>query len=271
VSKLLGPLNASAYLILAGMAIVFSFGCHNTTTPVPPAPVPVAAAGSSAAKPTLNYFDAEPTILSLGQSASLRWSIDNATEVQVNPEIGAVKPNDHRVISPQQTTTYTLKASNAAGSTEASVTVSVSKPPPPVAEAEDGDAGLSIVTGELRDLHFDYDEGDVTASDRSVLETDAGLLANLFRQNPSVKIIVEGHCDERGSDEYNFALGDRRAVSVRDALVRLGVPAENLEIISFGEQRPLCTSPTEECYARNRRVHFAAAQPARARRASVPQ
>jgi peptidoglycan-associated lipoprotein len=78
--------------------------------------------------------------------------------------------------------------------------------------------------------------------------------------DPNFIVMIEGNCDERGSAEYNLALGDRRASSTKDALVALGVPADKLKTISYGKERPLCTEANEECYARNRRAHFSAAQ-----------
>jgi peptidoglycan-associated lipoprotein len=83
------------------------------------------------------------------------------------------------------------------------------------------------------------------------------LLADLFRLDSKTTIMVEGHCDTRGSDEYNLALGDRRAAAVEDALVRLGVAREKLTTISYGKEHPLCDAGSEEYYAQNRRVHFA--------------
>ncbi len=85
-------------------------------------------------------------------------------------------------------------------------------------------------------------------------------MKQVFQQNPSLKIIVEGHCDERGSDEYNLALGDRRADAAMQFLVQLGVPAANLSKISYGKQKPQCTDANEACYQKNRRAHLAVSQ-----------
>lgn len=219
----------------------------------------------------MSYFDAEPSIITAGQSSSLRWSVHNATVVEISPEIGQVKGSDRHLISPVQTSTYALRASNAAGTVEASVTVTVSRPPTAMQESEGGESSVNVVNGQLRDVHFDYNEGDVRLEDRPILESDANLLHSLFQLDPNARVTIEGHCDERGSDEYNMALGDRRASAVKDALVRLGVSAEKLDIISYGKERPLCTIATEECYARNRRAHFGASHRARVRTAIAPQ
>ncbi len=106
---------------------------------------------------------------------------------------------------------------------------------------------------QLRDIHFDFDRFDLTPEARAVLADNAAWLEN----NSGTAVIIEGHCDERGSTEYNVALGDRRAKSAMNYLVNLGVPANRLSTISYGEERPTCMSATEACWAENRRAHFA--------------
>ncbi|MDD5557732.1 MAG: peptidoglycan-associated lipoprotein Pal [bacterium] len=104
----------------------------------------------------------------------------------------------------------------------------------------------------FRDVHFDYDKYDIRASERPILEG----IAVYLREHPQLIIKVEGHCDERGSNEYNLALGERRALSIRSYLSNLGVSAEKIYTISYGEERPLCTESNEGCWSRNRRGHF---------------
>lgn len=105
--------------------------------------------------------------------------------------------------------------------------------------------------GPLKDVHFDYDRYDLRSEDRSVLQHNADWL----KQNSSAKVEVEGHCDDRGTVEYNLALGAERAKSVKDYLVTLGIPADRLSTISYGEELPLCHETTEDCWSRNRRAH----------------
>lgn len=102
------------------------------------------------------------------------------------------------------------------------------------------------------DILFDYDKYAVADSYKSVLQSVSAWMA----KNLSARLSIEGHCDERGTNEYNLALGDRRAKSVKDYLVSLGVSSERIDIISYGEERPVCTEQTEECWAKNRRAHF---------------
>lgn len=107
--------------------------------------------------------------------------------------------------------------------------------------------------GLLSDIHFDYDEYDLREGDREILNRNAEAL----KKFDFIKITIEGHCDERGSVEYNLALGDRRARAAYDYLLSLGVAADRLKTVSYGKEIPLCGESTEECWARNRRDHFA--------------
>jgi peptidoglycan-associated lipoprotein len=117
-----------------------------------------------------------------------------------------------------------------------------------------------ILAQQVQDIHFEYDKSDIRPEDQPVLQTNANALKQIFSQDANFIVTIEGHCDERGSAEYNLALGDRRASATKEALVSMGVPGDKLKTISYGKERPLCTDATEECYARNRRAHFSAGQ-----------
>jgi len=105
--------------------------------------------------------------------------------------------------------------------------------------------------GPLQDVHFDYDRYDLREQDRSILQANAKWL----KENPNAKVEVEGHCDDRGTVEYNLALGAKRAKAVKDYLVSLGTGGDRLSTISYGEELPLCREENESCWARNRRAH----------------
>jgi peptidoglycan-associated lipoprotein len=107
--------------------------------------------------------------------------------------------------------------------------------------------------GLLADIHFDYDEYNLRDSDREVLNRNAEAL----KKFDFIKITIEGHCDERGSVEYNLALGERRARAAFEYLASLGVAADRMKTVSYGKEIPLCQDSNEECWARNRRDHFA--------------
>jgi peptidoglycan-associated lipoprotein len=118
----------------------------------------------------------------------------------------------------------------------------------------------SRVQSDLKDALFDYDSVNIRDDAHAALAADAEALKRIFADFPGATVNVEGHCDERGSAEYNLGLGDRRASSARDLLVQLGVPAAKLRTISYGKERPTCTEADEACYQKNRRAHLSAGQ-----------
>jgi peptidoglycan-associated lipoprotein len=107
-------------------------------------------------------------------------------------------------------------------------------------------------SGLFKDIFFDFDKYEVQQDAKAVLKN----ISSWLLKNNSAKILVEGHCDARGTNEYNLALGDRRSRSVRDYLVALGIGSNRIETISYGEEKPACKESTEECWAKNRRAHF---------------
>ena len=108
----------------------------------------------------------------------------------------------------------------------------------------------------FRDIYFDYDQYDIRADSVTVLQN----ISSWMLKNTSSNLLIEGHCDDRGTSEYNLALGDRRAKAVRDYLAALGVRSARMEILSYGEEQPLCMERSERCWANNRRVHFVVAR-----------
>jgi peptidoglycan-associated lipoprotein len=105
---------------------------------------------------------------------------------------------------------------------------------------------------ELKPIYFDFDKYDIRPGDARVLDTNAQWL----KSNDNQLVLIEGHCDERGTNEYNLALGERRAKSTMNYLVSQGVQASRITIISYGEERPVCTQKNEECWSKNRRAQF---------------
>ena len=241
-------------------------GCKKKAPVPPPPPPPPPAAAPSAppppAAPRINDFTAEPRAIERGQSATLRWSVANATDMSIDQGVGAVQANGNRQVFPAQTTTYTLTARGAGGMDMRSVTVEVTAPPPPPPPAAPAPtlSGADMLGREAQDAYFDYDKSDIRDDARQVLTRDADLLKRILAADPSFTVVLEGNCDERGSAEYNLGLGDRRATSAKDFLVQLGVPADKLMTISYGKDRPVCTEANEECYQRNRHVHLSPAK-----------
>ena len=250
-------------VLLSVSLILFAAGCKKKVPPPPPPPPPAATPTPTPPppKPALQ-FSAEPGTIERGQSATLRWSVSDATDISIAPGIGTVTARGDRQVSPTDTTTYTLTASGPGGSDTATATVSVTAPPPPPPTPTPVPTkSLSeLLSTEVQDAYFDYDKSDIRDDARTTLTHDAEALKQIFTDLPSAVVQIEGNCDERGSAEYNIGLGDRRATAAKDFLVQLGVPADKLKTVSYGKERPVCTDANEDCYQKNRHDHFAAAQ-----------
>ena len=230
-----------------------------TETKAPPPPPPPPAKPPA---PRIDAFSAEPSSIQRGQSATLSWSVANATDISIDQGLGQIAANGMRQVFPANTTTYTLTATGGGGSLTRSATVTVAAPPPPPPPPPKAPviSGGELLSREAQDAYFDYDKSDLRDDARQALTRDADLLKRIFQQDPNFKVVIEGNCDERGSAEYNLGLGDRRASAAKDFLVQLGVPADRLTTISYGKERPVCTEATEDCYQRNRHDHLAPAQ-----------
>lgn len=236
-----------AILVFAFAAALISAGCAKKPKAAPPAPTPPPPA---AAKPTVS-FSANPSSINKGDSATLTWTTTDATNVSISPEVGAVTAQGSTKVSPADSVTYTITASGPGGSADGSARVTVSQPPPPEPKAA-GPSVDELFLKEVHDAYFDLDKADIRADARDAL----GKTAEFLRNYPQVKVNIEGHCDERGSTEYNLALGDRRASAVKQYLVSLGISADRMSTVSYGKEKPVCMEANEDCYQRNRRGHF---------------
>jgi len=235
-------------MVLAGVGCKHPVASAPPSTPAPSAPPP--------AQPTVT-LQAQPTIIQRGQSATLNWSSTNATSLMLSAGIGTVAPQGSMTVSPTDSITYSITATGPAGSADASVHVTVTLPPPPAPAAVGHESTLDeLFAQEVIDAYFDLDKADIRNDARDALSKTAQFL----RSYPQVKVVLEGHCDERGSTEYNLALGDRRAQAAKDFLVSLGVPADRMQTVSYGKERPFCNDHSEECWQQNRRAHFVMAK-----------
>lgn len=247
--------------LLALSLSLFAAGCKKKVpAPPPPPPPPPAAAPAPKPAPVIRSFTVEPGSITAGQSATLAWAVENADSVSISG-VGTVQSTGNRSVSPASTTTYRLTASGAGGTTERSVTLSVSAPPPPPRQEAPRPVVKSLsemVSSMLSDVYFDYDKSDVREDGRAVLNRNAEALKQIFAAHPNGIVTIEGHCDERGSAEYNLGLGDRRSTTTKDYLVNLGVPADKLKVISYGNEKPTCSESNEACWQKNRRAHFSA-------------
>ena len=161
-----------------------------------------------------------------------------------------------RSVRPTESTTYRLTAKGAGGTENASARITVTAPPPPPPPPPTRPRDLSEEELWNRDFKldvlFDYDKYNVRDDQRSTMEGNGQFL----RAHPNVKVTIEGHCDERGSAKYNMGLGDKRATSLKDFLVAMGIAADRIHTISYGKERPVCTESNEDCWQRNRHGHF---------------
>ena len=238
-------------LTVAFAAAVLAAGCSKkpviSGTPPPPTAAP--------STPTVT-LTADPTSVNKGDSATLHWSSTNATQLTIAPEVGAVAPEGSTKVTPSDSTTYTVTASGPGGTADSTVRITVAQPPTEPAPSADNDTLEKIFLREMQDAYFDLDKADVRADARAAL----GKSADFLRRYPQMKVVVEGHCDERGSTEYNLALGDRRAAAVKQYMVSLGIGADRISTVSYGKEKPFCTESNESCWQQNRRGHFVMAK-----------
>ncbi len=248
------PLHRAALVACVAVA-VFSAGCSKkpvskqTGVYTPPA---------TSVKPTVT-LGADKSSIKQGESARLIWTTTDAVNVSIAPEVGAVTAQGSTTVTPSASTTYTITASGPGGNADASTRISVEVPTttsgstmaPPTNSTLD-----QLFLEDVADLYFDYDSAEVRPDARPILQKDA----DFFKKYPTMRITIEGHCDERGSTEYNLALGDRRANAIKQYLVSLGIGADRLNTVSYGKEKPFCMETTESCYAKNRRGHFVQAK-----------
>ena len=252
--------------VISILLLTVAIGCRKkvpiaAATPVPP-PAPIEAPKPN--PPVIADFSVEPAQIERGQSAQLRWRVKDAAQIQINQGIGTVAASGHQQIRPTESTTYTLTAKGPGGNATTDTTLTVTVPPPPITAP--AAAALTIgerFSREVVDAFFDYDQNNLRDDAREALVKDAAALSAIMSDFPEATVIIEGHCDERGSAEYNLGLGDRRASAAKEFLNQLGVPGDRLVKISYGKERPQCDDATEACWQKNRRVHFVPEESAR--------
>jgi peptidoglycan-associated lipoprotein len=233
------------FVLIVALSTVLMLGaCGKKKTPPPPPPPPPPPA------PTAS-ISVDPSSIPAGQSASLTWQTSNATDVSIDG-IGAVQPNGSQSVSPSDSTTYHLTAKGAGGTQEATARLTVTQPPPPPPAPTASVTDEDLFSQNIKDVYFDYDKSDIRADQQGSIQANVQFLS----QHPNINFTIEGHCDERGSTDYNLALGDQRASSVKNALVAGGINASRIKTISYGKEKPFCTESNEACWQQNRRGHF---------------
>lgn len=230
-----------ATVVILG-AIMMLGACKRKAAPAPPPPPPPPSPTAS--------ISVSPSSIQAGGSALLTWQTTNATDVSIE-DIDAVQANGSQTVSPTESTTYHLTAKGPGGTQEATTRLTVTQPPSPPAPTP-SISDEDLFTQNIKDIYFDFDKSDIRMDQQGSMQANAAFLA----QHPAVNFTIEAHCDERGSIEYNLALGDKRANTVKSALIAAGISAGRIDTISDGKERPFCTEHNEVCWQQNRRGHF---------------
>jgi peptidoglycan-associated lipoprotein len=227
-------------------ALVAVSGCKKKQPLPPPAEqAPPPTAGAPTAQLT-----ATPTVISAGDQVELSWRTTNASSVSIDG-LGDVPTVGVKTVTPTETTTYHLVARGDGGTADASALVTVNAPPA-VSVPTNTMSAEEEFKASVQDIFFDYDTDAIRTDAQATLSKDASYLAS----HPDIKVVLGGYCDERGSDEYNLALGQRRADATKTALVTAGVAANRVRVISYGKEKPFCTESNEACWQQNRRAGF---------------
>ncbi|WP_419806853.1 OmpA family protein [Terriglobus sp.] len=237
--------------ITATLLLTFTLsGCHHKKSAAPPPPIAPAVEAPTAT------LSADPLAIDQGQTVTLNWRTTNATDVSIDG-IGTVNPSGTQTVTPSNSTNFHLLAKGDGGTAEANVRVTVR-----VAAAPSTDTGASTNLGDMgtdaafhaavKDVFFDYDSYDLRAD----AQTNATQAASYLTQHPAIRVIIGGYCDERGSAEYNLALGENRANAAKQGLVNAGVSADRIRVVSYGKEKQFCTEANDSCYQQNRRAQF---------------
>ena len=246
------------------LVLASGIACQKKTAvlTLPPAPPKVEVAEAPTPKPnppTITTFVTDPSSIERGHSAALRWVVKDATQIEIDQGLGGVAAVGQQEVSPMEDTTYTIRATGPGGEASAATTLAVSLPPPVPAPVTALPTISERLANEVGDIFFDFDKSEIRTDARAALTAHADALKSILNDSPTHTVILEGHCDERGSAEYNIALGDKRAEAAKSYLVEIGIPSTQLSVISYGKEKPICEEHDEACWQRNRRIHIAAA------------
>lgn len=239
--------NRKSLVVAASLAAILTIaGCHKKNPAPPPPPTPPETAPAPMATITAN-----PTMITAGGSSTLTWHTTDASSVSI-VGLGTVASSGTQTVTPTQTTSYHLIAQGDGGSADATATVTVGGGAPAPAPVTESNIDENAFEAAVKPVFFDYDSYDVRPDAQSTIQADA----NFLNQHPELKVVVGGYCDERGSTEYNLALGENRANAAKQALVSAGISPDRLRTVSYGKEKQFCTDHTEQCWQQNRRGQF---------------
>jgi peptidoglycan-associated lipoprotein len=233
--------------IVPALALILMAAACAKKKPAPPPPPPAVKPPAPTAMLTAN-----PNSIVAGQASTLTWNTDFASDVSIDG-IGKVDPSGSTKVTPSESTTYRLVAKNDSGMKDATARITVTPAAaPPTTTTTSNESDASLFSQNMKDVFYAYDSYEITPESQAVIQADARFL----QQHPSMTFLIEGHCDERGSIEYNLTLGEYRANAAKNALVQAGVSATRIRTISYGKEKPFCNESTESCWQQNRRAHF---------------
>jgi peptidoglycan-associated lipoprotein len=241
-----------------GAACLIAAGCAKKVAvkPATPAPAVQQASASTPEKPVISLFAASPGSIDKGGQTTLRWAVEHARNVQITPALGPVQESGSRAVFPSSDTLYTLTATGPGGTASASARVSILIHSASGMPDQATKNRIQELLNRIQDAYFDYNKHDIRPDAQAALVADAKTLGEILRQYPDYRLTVQGYCDERGSEEYNLALGEKRAHQAKEYLASLGVPDSQLKTISYGKEQQVCSEHDEECWQRNRRAHI---------------
>jgi len=237
-------------LVLVPVFLLFGLAAVSGCKKPKPIPPPQAAPPPAAVPAPTVRLTATPAVVSAGDQVQLSWRTTDATSVSIDG-IGDVPTSGVKSVTPTQSTTFHLVARGEGGSAEATASVTVNAPPAVQVPTNTMSAEEEF-RANVQDIFFDYDTDAIRTDAQATLSKDASYLVS----HANLKVVIGGYCDERGSDEYNLALGQRRADSTKSALVQAGVAADRMRVISYGKEKPFCTQSDESCWQQNRRAAF---------------
>ncbi len=251
-------LSAKPFVVLA-LATVMLTGCHHKDKGIDASSLGPTDTTSTASPAPTASITADPLAIDLGQTVVLNWRTLNASTVTIDG-IGQVNPNGTQSVAPSNSTNFHLVAKGDGGTVEANVRVTVRVPTVPTGNTitETSPAGYggpvtdAAFHSAVPDMYFDYDSFDLRPDAQAVASQAAAFLVS----HPDIRVLIGGYADERGSAEYNLALGENRANAAKTALTNAGVAPGRIRVVSYGKEKQFCTESNETCWQENRRAQF---------------
>jgi peptidoglycan-associated lipoprotein len=239
--------STTRFIVGIILSALMATGCGNKTkvsqAPPPPPPPPPAPTAS---------IEVNPATVQAGGSTTVTWKTENATQVRIEP-LGTVEATGSKSVNPTESTDYRLIATGPGGTQESVARITVAAAASSLPARSDD---FFTEENERQDVFFDLDQYSIRGDQQRTIVNDAKFL----KEHPDLYVMIEGHCDELGSTNYNLALGDIRANEVKEALVKAGIEAARIDTVTYGKEKPFCHESNENCWKQNRRAHIVSVQ-----------